>query len=319
MKVAVIYEAGPPSVFKIEQRPIPTPGNDQVLIQIKAVGINRSEMYTRQGSSPDVQFPRVLGIEAVGIVASCPGGEFQPGQTIATAMGGMGREFDGSYAEYTCVPASNAQALKTTLPWEMLGALPEMLGTVHGSLFKSLDLKAGDRLLIRGGTTSIGLAAAAVAKNHGAHVTATSRSASRKDMILANGADEVLVDDGDLAAKAPRSFDKILELIGVTTLQDSLKCTKRGGMVCMTGIAGNKWTIDNFNPMEVIPSGVGLTAYGADPDDAIMQPGLQEMVRQVEDGTLKIKIAKVLKLDDISEAHRLMEESGAGGKIVIVP
>src|ERR1700760_2426618 len=115
MKAAVIYEAGPPSNFKIEERPIPTPRNGQVLIQIKAFGVNRSEMYTRQGSSPNVQFPRILGIEAVGIVASCPGGEFQPGKIIATAMGGMGRDFDGSYAEYTCVPVSNTQVLTTSL------------------------------------------------------------------------------------------------------------------------------------------------------------------------------------------------------------
>jgi NADPH:quinone reductase-like Zn-dependent oxidoreductase len=319
MKAAVVYEAGPPSVFKIEQWPIPTPKNGQVLIQIKAFGINRSEMYTRQGHSPSVRFPRVLGIEAVGIVASCPGGEFNSGETVATVMGGMGRDFDGGYAEYTCVAASNTQSLKTNLPWETLGALPEMIGTVNGSLFKSLDLKAGDRLLIRGGTSSIGLTAATVAKHHGAHVTATSRSESRKDMMLANGADEVLVDDGNLAAKVPKSFDKVLELIGVFTLRDSLHCTKRGGTVCVTGIAGNKWTLDDFNPMEFIPSGVGLTAYGSDPEDAFIQLGLQEVIRQVEDGSLKIKVAKVLKLEDISEAHRLMEENSAGGKMVVVP
>jgi NADPH:quinone reductase-like Zn-dependent oxidoreductase len=318
MKAAICPSPGPPSIFVIEERPIPDPKPGQVLIQIKAFGLNRSEMYTRQGHSLSVKFPRILGIEAVGLVASCPGNEFSVGAKIATAMGGMGRDFDGSYAEYTVVSASNATMLETKLQWEVLGALPEMLGTVHGSLFKALDLQPGEKLLIRGGTTSIGLAAAAVAKHHGAHVTATSRSAGRTDMVLQNGADEALVDDGNLSAKASRRFDKVLELIGVVTLSDSLRCTKRGGKVCVTGIAGNKWTIDDFNPMEVIPTGVGLTAYGADPDDALVQPGLADMVKQVEAGNLEIKVAKVLKLDQIAEAHSMMEENTAGGKIVIV-
>src|SRR6516164_3362124 len=106
MKAAMIYEAGGPEVLKIETRPIPTPQAGEVLIRVKASGLNRSELFTRQGLCPGVSFPRILGIEAVGVVEEAPGAEFGKGDIVATAMGGMGRKFDGGYAEYTCVPVT---------------------------------------------------------------------------------------------------------------------------------------------------------------------------------------------------------------------
>ena len=155
---------------------------------MKAFGLNRSELYTRQGLSPNVKFPRILGIEVVGlVVAEAPDNGFRQGDTVATAMGGMGRDFDGGYAEYTCVPATQVQALKTSLPWETFGAVPEMLQTSWGSLFKSLRLEEGERLLIRGGTISVGLAAAAIAKSHGACVASTTRRPERAALLRASG------------------------------------------------------------------------------------------------------------------------------------
>jgi NADPH:quinone reductase-like Zn-dependent oxidoreductase len=139
MKAAVIYAAGGPEVLKVESRPVPAPRAGEVLIRVKAFGLNRSELFTRQGHSPGVKFPRILGIEAVGLVEEAPGGEFRPGDVVATAMGGMGRQFDGGYAEYTCVPATQVQAIKTELPWETLGAIPEMLQTSWGSLFERIE------------------------------------------------------------------------------------------------------------------------------------------------------------------------------------
>ena len=116
MKAAVIHEAGGPEVLKIESLPTPTPKNGEVLIRVKAFGLNRSELFTRQGHSPGVKFPRILGIEAVGVVEAAPGGEFRKGDIVATAMGGLGRQVDGGYAEYTCVPAKQVQVIKTELP-----------------------------------------------------------------------------------------------------------------------------------------------------------------------------------------------------------
>ncbi len=149
MKAVVMHEAGGPEVLRVEQRAVPRPHAGQVLIRVEAFGLNRSELFTRQGHSPGVEFPRILGIEAVGTVADAPGGEFRAGQIVVTVMGGMGRQFDGGYAEYTVVPAHQVQALSTELDWRQLGALPEMLQTAWGALFRALRLTKGDRLLIR--------------------------------------------------------------------------------------------------------------------------------------------------------------------------
>jgi NADPH:quinone reductase-like Zn-dependent oxidoreductase len=321
MRAAVIRQAGPPEVLKVESVPMPQPSTDQVLVRVRACGVNRSELFTRRGLSPGIAFPRVLGIEAVGEVASAPGGQFKLGEIVATAMGGMGRQFDGGYAEYVCVPSNQVQAIRTNLGWETLGALPEMLQTAWGSLFRALRLSAGERLLVRGGTTSVGLAAATIAKARGAIVISTSRNPARDGLLRTAGADQVVIDDGAIA-RAVQSLsgggaDKVLELIGTTTLADSLRCAREGGIVCMMGMVGDKWWFDKFSPMDVIPTTVCLTTYDGGAADFMRTP-LQQLIEQVEAGTLRVHVGKVFHLDEIAEAHRCMEENKAGGKIVVL-
>jgi len=321
MKAVVMHAPGGPEVLGIEQRPIPQPKPGQVLIRVEAFGLNRSELFTRQGHSPGVAFPRVLGIEAVGTVAEAPAGEFAIGQTVATVMGGMGRQFDGGYAEYTMVPANQVQAIQTRLPWAKLGALPEMLQTAWGALFRSLRLANGDRLLIRGGTTSVGLAAAAIAKAHGVDVAATSRAASGEALIRRAGADCFYLDSGAIAETVRQDWlggaTKVLELVGTTTLEDSLRCTAEAGVVCMAGMVGDRWSFSNFAPMDAIPTGVSLTTYSGGVADFMAMP-LQQLVDQVASDDLVLPLGRVFHIDDIVQAHRTMESNTGGGKIVVL-
>jgi NADPH:quinone reductase-like Zn-dependent oxidoreductase len=165
------------------------------------------------------------------------------------------------------------------------------------------------------------LAAAAIAKSHGAFVASTTRNPDRNKLLLASGADQIFIDTGSISEQVrevcPGGVDKVLELIGTTTLKDSLRCAKQRGIVCMTGIVGNKWSFDDFAPMEAIPTAVSLTTYAGESEDFMRTP-LEELIEQIAAGALHVQIGKVFRLDEIVEAHRCMEENKAGGKIVVL-
>ncbi len=323
MKAIVVEHAGAPDVLQIRTLPRPQPRPGWVLMQVKAFGLNRSELFTRQGLSPGVTFPRVLGIECVGLVEAAPETNFAIGQTVAAVMGGMGRAYDAGYAEYTLVPASQVIPLHTTLSWELLAAIPETYLTAWGSLFDAMEVQTGQSLLVRGGTSSVGMAAIALAKDKGLQVLATTRNEAKAEALRENGADEVVIDTGQVAdsvkRRVPGGVNGVLELIGTVTLLDSLQAVAPKGMVCFTSLLGNAWVLHEFEPLAALPSTVKLTTYQTETVTAANSTqALQQIVDGVVAGRYRVSDDRVFHFNEIVEAHRYMEENRAKGKLVVV-
>ena len=319
MKAALTTKAGGPEVIQIKEVAKPTPKDGWVTIKVKAFGLNRSELYTRQGHSPGVNFPIIQGIECVGEVDHDPTESYQPGQKVAAIMGGMGRQFDGGYAEYTRVPFRNVFPFESSLPWKILGAIPEMFQTTAGSLLQALEIEKGETLLIRGGSSSIGMLACQLGKYYGLTVISTTRNPAKTSILQNNGADHVLIDDGQISSKVfglyPNGVDKVLELVGTDTLKDSLNCIRPKGIVCMTGILSG-WTFKEFSPMESIPRMGRLTTYAGDAEN-LEKVALQDFIDAVEQGILKLNIDRFYPFEQIAAAHAYMESNQNAGKIVV--
>lgn len=320
MRAYVIEEAGGPEKFLLQELPDPEPKEGEVLIRVRAFGLNRSEWFTRRGDSPSVIFPRVLGIECVGEVIAAPGTDLQQGQKVVALMGGMGREYNGSYAEMTRVPREHVHAVETQLPWEEFAAYPEMLQTTHGSLHVGLEIDRAKTLLIRGGTSSVGLAALALATRAGLEVSTTTRNPAKAETLKAAGATHVFIDDGSLAPKVretyPDGVDRVFELIGTKTVMDSLRCVPPRGIVCVTGILGGEWVLENFEPMGGIPTGVKLTAYSGGSGD-ISQAELQGYLNDIAKGEIEIRRGPVFPFEELVAAHQAMDANRANGKMVV--
>ncbi|MEV6411965.1 zinc-binding dehydrogenase [Kribbella sp. NPDC051718] len=317
MRAAVCVRAGDPEVLELREVPMPEVREGWSLVQVKGAGLNRSELRTRQGHSPSVSFPRVLGIECVGIVVASTDARLPEGATVAAVMGEMGRAFDGGYAEYALLPNSLLMPITSKLPWEVLAALPETYLTAQGSL-DALGVGSSGRLLIRGGTSSVGMAAASIATGHGITVAATTRST---DKAKALDVDHVLIDDGESLAAAVRAIwpegpDYVLDLVGARTAVDSLSLVRRGGTVCVSGSLSG-WSIPDFEPIAMIPSGTRLTTFHS--KDAAGTTTLQRIVDEVEAGVYRPNLDRVFTLDEIAKAHHHMENDQATGKLVVIP
>lgn len=323
MRAAVCVGAGGPEVLEIRELPVPRVRDGWSLVRVEGAGLNRSELRTRQGHSPGVTFPRVLGIECVGTVAVSTDPRLPAGVTVAAVMGEMGRAFDGGYAQYALLPNALLMPVTTSLPWEVLAALPETYLTARGSL-DALGIAPGGKLLIRGGTSSVGMAAAQIAAAHGVETAATTRREEKAEALTAAGVDHVVLDEGGSLAASVRALwpdgpDDVLDLVGTSTVLDSLRLVRRGGTVCVSGSLSG-WLIPDFEPIAMIPTGTRLTAFHSDTLKGDTGRGLlQRIVDEVEAGVYRPNLDRVFALDGIVAAHRRMEADQATGKTVVLP
>src|SRR5213594_2874930 len=322
MRAIVLEKFGGPDSLIYTDLPEPEPMPGHVVIEIKAFGLNHAEMHMRRGEWAEAA--QVIGIECVGLVKSCPGGEFPIGAKVAALMGGLGRTINGSYAEYTRVRASNVALIESDLPWAELAAIPETYATAWTCLFRNLEIAPGQTLVIRGATSSFGQAALNMAVNAGAKVIATTRSRDRFPMVETLGAVRAEVEGPDLSKRIAeaKKLDAVLDLVGNSTILDSLAMLRRGGRACLAGWLGGLAPIANFNPLQQMASGVYLTFFGSfvfgTPQFPLSDVPLQSIANDVAAGRLKAKPSRVFRLDEIREAHRVMEANEAGGKMVVV-
>ncbi|HEY9100836.1 zinc-binding dehydrogenase [Chitinimonas sp.] len=322
MKAVVRKQYGGPEQLSVMEVPTPRAGPGTVLIQVRAFGLNRAELYMRRGDWGDVAV--ISGIECVGTVVEDGSGRLCSGQTVVAMMGGMGRSFAGSYAEYTAVPASNVLPIETSLDWDRLAALPEAYAVAWTCLHRNLAIEPGQRLVVRGGSASLGQAAIDIAAQLGAEVIATTRRPDRADSLRQLGAHQVLPAIGELAGAEgwPGKADAVLDLIGNTTLLDSMRATRRGGRVCLAGFLGGLAPLADFDPLSQMPSGVQLSFFGSfmfgQPGFELADVPMQQIVDLATTGQYQGRPARVFGLSDLPEAHRLMEANEAGGKLVVV-
>ena len=323
MRAIVITKPGGPEVLEIRELPDPVPADGEVLIQVKAFGVNHAETHMRKGEWPEAA--QVSGIEAAGVVVYDPAGKLAAGTRVVTIMGGLGRTRNGSYAEYVAAGSANVTPIDTTLSWTDLAAIPESYATAWSVLHGNLQLAPGQTLLVRGATSALGQAALNIAADLGATVIATTRREDHAGLLRSLGAAEVVIDNREIAATVgqlvPGGADRVLDLVGNSVLRDSLKAVRAKGRVCQAGFLGGLGPVRDFLPMADLPSGVQFSFFGsfdvgtdAFPLSAIP---LQSIVSKVEAGDYTARPAQVFAFEKIAEAHRLMDAGLAGGKLVV--
>jgi NADPH:quinone reductase len=323
MRAIVITQPGGPEVLQIQEVADPVPAEDEVLIRVKAFGVNHAETHMRKGEWPEAT--PISGIEAVGVVVTDPSGVLAEGTKVLAIMGGLGRSRNGSYAEYTAAPAANVASIETSLDWTDLAAIPESYATAWLTLHGNLKLEAGQSLLVRGATSALGQAAVNIASDLGARVIATTRRENRAGLLRSLGAGSVVIENGNISGEvhelAPGGVDRVLDLVGNSVLRDSLQAVGVKGRVCQAGFLGGLGPVADFLPIVDMPSGAQFSFFGSFEVGTVTYPisviPFQEIVAKAEAGIYRAKPSRVFAFEEIAEAHRVMEASQAAGKLVV--
>jgi NADPH:quinone reductase-like Zn-dependent oxidoreductase len=323
MNAIVISKYGEPDVLRVQrvERPVATSGT--VIVRVRAFGLNHAEAYFRKGAWGDVS--KITGIECAGEVFDPGSSRFAKGQKVFALMGGMGRTIGGSYAEYVRAPEANVVPFETSMDWAALAAIPESYATAWTFLHHNLDASPGQTIVVRGGTSALGQAAINVARDLDMRVLATTRSRAKLGLLEALGA-EPLLEEPDLSKelrrRIARGVDSVLDVVGTTTLADSLKMVRYRGRVAMAGFLGGGGPL-TLDPLTQLPSGAQLSFFASafvfgGPDLPLSQIPFADFVARAERGVYRAAPAHVFAFEEIVDAHRLMESGEARGKIVVL-
>ena len=324
MKAYVVSNPGDPEVLELKKLPNPKAESGQVLIDIKAFGLNRAEAITRMGGSFDaVRFPKVIGIECVGEVLDCPGGELKPGQKVAAAMGGMGRKYNGSYAEMTVVPVSNVFPIETTLDWTILASIPETYFTAWGCCFESLHLKDQPRVVVRPGASALGIAITQIVNHMGGEVIGVTRSDHKVEKLLKAGIRKVIVSSGTITDQIrsiwPEGVTGVVDtIVSETTVLDDLKMLSEGGRICLAGSLADSYGTSPSADFREALSLPNITFFSSE-ELHVDKDGknLQTIIIRIEKGQYQPNIDAIFEFGELVGAHERMDRNEFAGKVVV--
>lgn len=313
MRAVLLHNITEGRSIVLSECPVPEVRPGWVLVKVKAFGLNHSEKLLRLNEirADYIRKPIIPGIECAGEIADPSDSGLAVGQRVVALMGGMGRSFHGSYAEYALLPRRIVFPVESELPWEALGAVPETYFTAWGSLLECLRLTPNDTLLIRGATCALGYASIQIAKALGCRVIAATHREAKLPLLAE--ADEAVLDDGQLTGRV-HGVTKALDLVGPRNLRDTLTAVEKGGVVCQTGLLGGVYALNGFDPIKDIPNGVYLTGFFSNyPTQQIME----EIFAFLKEHRLVPVSGKVFDFANIRDAILAQDEGGVNGKIVV--
>lgn len=315
MKAVVLTKPTKAEDIVLSDMEIPKVKPGWVLVKIRAFGLNHSEQILREFEIENdyIQKPVIPGIECVGEIVDASDSGFSVGQKVVALMGGMGRSFNGSYAEYALLPVHHVFPVESSLTWGEMGAIPETYFTAWGSLFECLHLQPSDRLLIRGATCALGYVAVQLAKAFGCTVIGTTHKEEKLSLLKEAGCDEAILDDGSMKSKIS-GVNKALELVGIKTLRDTLFSIEKGGIVCNTGILGKVYEWNGFDPIKDIPNGVYLTGFFS---NYPTQKMVQDIFTFMDEKHLEPLIGATFDFAHIKDACVALDKGTINGKIVV--
>ena len=300
----------------VQQHPDPEPGAGEILVRVRAAGLNGADMLQRRGfyPAPPGSPSAIPGLELAGeVVGLGPGAtRFSTGDRVMAIVGG------GGQAELATVHERQAMPVPGALDWPAAGGVPEVFTTAHDAIFTQAGLRAGERLLVHGAAGGVGTAAVQLGKAAGAHVTATVRNADHRGAVAQLGADAVL-DPEEFASHGP--YDVILELVGAPNMPGNLEALATDGRIAIIGVgAGNSVELSLLALMGKRARIMGSTLRARPLEEKAMTARRMErsVLPQFESGALTVPVAFAFALDEVHDAYERFAAGSKLGKIVLL-